>query len=325
MAKVILVAGAAGFLGSNLCTKLLSYGFKVIGIDDFSTGKPENLKRILNNSDFKFVQANINRSIELSEPIDQVYNLACPASPPFYQAMPLHTLKTCSQGVFNLLALSEQKSAQFLQASTSEIYGDPEVSPQRESYNGHVNPIGPRSCYDEGKRFAESLVTNFAKEHTIQAKIVRIFNTYGPGMRADDGRVVSNFITQALKGLPLTIYGSGNQTRSFCFVDDMIEGLTMTMESQSWGTGPINLGNPNPVTVYELAETVLKITGSSSDIEFKPLPIDDPRVRQPSTELAHKLLGWQATTSLKRGLKSTVEFFITSLKKTYTPSTEDFL
>lgn len=324
MAKIILVAGAAGFLGSNLCRKLISDGNSVIGVDDFCTGDPENLKDLMSRKTFKLIQADINRQVEIKEPIDQIYNLACPASPPLYQKMPLHTLKTCSQGVFNLLNLTQKKGAHFLQASTSEVYGDPEVSPQSENYRGNVSPVGPRSCYDEGKRFAESLVTNFSGQQTVDARIVRIFNTYGPGMRVDDGRVVSNFVVQALKGLPLTVYGSGNQTRSFCFVDDMVSGLIAAMNSKSATSKPINLGNEKSITINQLAETILKLTGSSSEIEFNSLPADDPRKRCPNTDFAKELLGWQATTSLSKGLKATIEFFAAKLKR-HRPSPEDIL
>ncbi len=309
----LLVTGAAGFLGSNLCIKLLESGDQVIGIDDFSSGTIENLKGLKQFKNFTFFKADICNSLEIEDEISQIYNLACPASPIFYQKMPLHTLKTCSLGVINVAQLAKQKNARVLQASTSEIYGDPDVVPQKESYRGNVCSIGPRSCYDEGKRFAESFLSNASRQDGVDVRIVRIFNTYGPRMRIDDGRVISNFIVQALQGRPLTIYGDGLQTRSFCFVGDLLDGLILAMNKEHLTSSPINLGNEQSCTILELAELIISLTGSASKIKFKNLPQDDPKLRCPDTSLAKQLLAWQATTELSSGLKKTIEFFQTQL------------
>jgi UDP-glucuronate decarboxylase len=309
MNKTILITGVAGFLGCNLALKLLASRQTVLGVDDLCTGSQENLKLLQTYSNFKFIQANINVPLNLTASIKQIYNLACPASPQMYQKMPLHTLQTCSTGVLNLLQLAKTHSAKFLQTSTSEIYGDPETSPQPESYWGKVNPVGPRSCYDEGKRFAESLITNFAQQEKVDVKIVRIFNTYGPLMRSDDGRVVSNFIMQALQNTPLNVYGCGQQTRSLCFVSDLIDALIKTMVHNLPLPGPINLGNPQEVSILELAKLIVQLTKSSSSIQFLPLPQDDPGRRQPDVNLARNILDWQAETSLKSGLKKTIAYF----------------
>lgn len=312
-----LVTGAAGFLGSNLSFKLLAAGNRVIGVDDFSSGTIKNLETLKKFNNFKFIKADICQPLEFDEPIDGIYNLACPASPVFYQKMPIHTLKTCSIGVFNLASLAKQKNAKFLQASTSEVYGDPEIAPQKESYRGNVCPVGPRSCYDEGKRFAESSLANFFRNGELDARIVRIFNTYGPGMRVDDGRVVSNFIVQALENLPMTIYGSGQQTRSFCFVDDLIDGLVAAMDKDEKFLGPINLGNPKSHTIFELADLIISLTGSESKICFQKLPVDDPKLRCPDTSLAAQKLGWSAKTDLISGLNKTIEFFRSELNQNF--------
>lgn len=312
-----LVTGAAGFLGSNLCHKLLESGNGVIGLDDFSSGTLKNLESLKKHKKFKFIKADICQPLELEGEIAGIYNLACPASPVFYQKMPIHTLKTCSIGIFNLARLAKQKNARFLQASTSEVYGDPEISPQKESYRGNVCPVGPRSCYDEGKRFAESALASFARSDGLDARIVRIFNTYGPAMRVDDGRVVSNFIVQALQNQSLTIYGNGLQTRSFCFVYDLIDGLIAAMNKNEKFIGPINLGNNAALTVLELALRIIFLTGSKSKICFKELPVDDPKLRAPDTSLAQELLGWSAKTDLIDGLNKTIEFFKRELSQNF--------
>ncbi len=309
MNKTILITGVAGFLGTNLALKLLAAGELVLGIDDLCTGSEPNLQLLQQQVNFSFLPADINQPLNLLPSLSQIYNLACPASPPMYQKMPLHTLKTCSIGVLNLLLLAKQHQAKFLQASTSEVYGDPEQSPQAETYWGRVNPVGPRSCYDEGKRFAESLVTNFAEQERLQVKIVRIFNTYGPYMRPDDGRVVSNFILQALQNSPLTIYGDGLQSRALCFVTDLVEALIKIMHYEPTLPGPVNLGNPQEINLVELAKLVLRLTQSNSAIQFLPLPQDDPRQRLPDIALAQKILGWKATTNLEVGLRATIEYF----------------
>lgn len=309
MNNQILITGIAGFLGTNLALRLLQNGQRVLGIDDLCTGSSENLALLKKHSAFSFIHQDICSPIVLPMPIKQIYNLACPASPPMYQKIPLHTLKTCSIGIFNLLDLAKQHKADFLQASTSEVYGDPEVSPQSETYWGRVNPVGPRACYDEGKRFAEALITNFAKQEKINCKIVRIFNTYGPHMRSDDGRVVSNFIMQALQNLPLTIYGNGNQTRSLCFVDDLMTALITTMQHKEKLPGPINLGRSSEITMLELANLIIKLTASKSIVQFFPLPENDPCKRLPDTARARKILNWQATTNLENGLVQTIKYF----------------
>lgn len=303
----ILVAGGAGFLGSHLCERLLREGNMVICIDNFSTGRIENLRNLLCFDTFSFVRHDIVDPLDL--PVDEIYNLACPASPPHYQADPVHTLKTSVIGSLNLLELAAHYQARIFQASTSEIYGDPQIHPQPEAYWGNVNSFGPRSCYDEGKRSAETLFHDFHEQYGIDIRIVRIFNTYGPRMRPDDGRVVSNFIVQALKGQDITVYGDGSQTRSFCYVDDLIEGFCRVMNSRPAIHKPVNLGNPGEFTVRELAERIIEMTGSSSKIVYHPLPTDDPRLRRPDITIAKRDLGWTPTVTLAEGLKSTITYF----------------
>ncbi|KKA14786.1 NAD-dependent dehydratase [Sinorhizobium meliloti] len=305
--KRILVTGGAGFLGSHLCELLLGAGHEVICLDNFSTGLRRNIAPLTRFDTFRVVAHDVVEPIDLE--VDEIYNLACPASPPHYQADPIQTTKTCVIGSLNLLDLAARRGARIFQASTSEIYGDPHVHPQVESYWGNVNPFGPRSCYDEGKRCAESLFFDFHKSHGVAIKIVRIFNTYGPRMRPDDGRVVSNFIVQALKGEDITIYGDGSQTRSFCFVDDLIDGFIRLMASPPSLTGPVNLGNPAEFTIGELAEEVIRLTGSRSKIVRRPLPVDDPRQRRPDISLATEELGWRPKVNLAEGLAHTIRYF----------------
>ncbi|MGM4983974.1 MULTISPECIES: UDP-glucuronic acid decarboxylase family protein [Rhizobium] len=305
--RTILVAGGAGFLGSHLCDHLLHAGHKVICVDNFSTGRMENLWHLLRFDTFSFIRHDIISSFDV--PVDEIYNLACPASPPHYQADPIHTMKTCVFGSLNLLELAARHQARIFQASTSEVYGDPQVHPQPESYWGNVNSFGPRSCYDEGKRSAETLFRDFHVRYGVDIRIARIFNTYGPRMRPDDGRVVSNFIVQALKGQDITVYGDGSQTRSFCYVDDLIKGFVRLMGDQSAIHTPVNLGNPVEFTVRELAEQIVTMTGSSSKIVYKTLPIDDPRQRRPDITVAKRELGWEPSVALTDGLKSTVSYF----------------
>lgn len=303
----VLVAGGAGFLGSHLCERLLREGRSVICVDNFSTGRMENLRHLLRFDTFSYVRHDIVDPIDV--PVDEIYNLACPASPPHYQADPIHTMKTSVIGSLNLLELAAHYQARIFQASTSEVYGDPHVHPQPEGYWGNVNCFGPRSCYDEGKRSAETLFHDFHKQYGVDIRIVRIFNTYGPRMRPDDGRVVSNFIVQALKGEDITVYGDGSQTRSFCYVDDLIEGFFRLMNSEPAIQTPVNLGNPGEFTVRELAEKIVEVTGSSSRIVYRPLPVDDPRQRRPDIAVAKRELGWQPAVVLDDGLKSTIAYF----------------
>lgn len=305
--KRVLVAGGAGFLGSHLCEALLAAGHQVICLDNFSTGLRRNIAHLNHLDAFNVVAHDIVLPTELE--VDEIYNLACPASPPHYQSDPVHTTKTCVIGSLNLLELAAHTGARILQASTSEVYGDPNVHPQVESYWGNVNPFGPRSCYDEGKRCAETLFFDFHKMRGVEVKIVRIFNTYGPRMRQDDGRVVSNFIVQALKGQDITIYGDGSQTRSFCFVDDLISGIIGMMASPPSLTGPVNLGNPGEFTILALAELVIGLTGSRSKIIHRPLPVDDPRQRRPDISFAMRELSWQPTVDLPNGLIQTIDYF----------------
>lgn len=307
----ILVAGGAGFLGSHLCDRLIRSGFTVFCADNFITGHENNIAPLINNPRFKLLRHDVISP--LSVKIDQIYNLACPASPFHYQQDPVRTIKTNVIGAINMLDLAKNFDARVFQASTSEVYGDPELHPQPEGYWGRVNPIGPRSCYDEGKRCAETLFFDYKRRHSLDIKVARIFNTYGPKMHPNDGRVVSNFVVQALKGDDITIYGNGQQTRSFCYVDDMIEGFVRLMNSASGLTGPINLGNPGEFTMLELAETVLRLTGSKSKITFHPLPTDDPQQRRPNIELAKLNLGWEPKVALEDGLKETIAYFRTAL------------
>ena len=310
----ILVAGGAGFLGSHLCERLLNEGHTVLCVDNFSTGRMENLRHLQGFEGFSVVRHDIVEPFDL--PIDEIYNLACPASPPHYQLDPIHTMKTSGIGSLNLLELAVRNHARIFQASTSEVYGDPLVHPQPEAYWGNVNSFGPRACYDEGKRSAETLFYDFHKQHRLDIRVVRIFNTYGPRMRPDDGRVVSNFINQALKGEDITIYGDGSQTRSFCYVDDLIEGFHRLMYSEPAIHTPVNIGNPGEFTVRELAERIVAMTGTKSKIVYQPLPVDDPRQRRPDISVAKKELGWEPTVALEDGLTSTIAYFEGLLTKT---------
>lgn len=303
----ILVTGGAGFLGSHLCERLLDEGNQVICLDNFSTGRHENINHLLNRSSFSLITHDITKSIELK--VDEIYNLACPASPPKYQFDPIGTIKTSVIGAINMLELAQINNAKILQASTSEIYGDPEVHPQPESYWGKVNPIGIRSCYDEGKRSAETLFFDFHRQQGVRIKVARIFNTYGPKMHPSDGRVISNILMQALTHKPITIHGDGKQTRSFCYVDDLLDGLILLMNSSDNVTGPINLGNPNEFTILALAKIVLDLCSSSSELEFVSLPSDDPRQRQPDISKAQLILGWNPKINLEIGLKKSLDYY----------------
>lgn len=303
----VLVTGGAGFLGSHLCDRLIKEGNDVICLDNLFTGSKDNIRHLMKSPYFEFIRHDITESIYIE--VDQIYNLACPASPPHYQHNPIKTAKTSVYGAMNTLGLAKRVGARILQASTSEIYGDPEVHPQPESYRGCVNPIGVRSCYDEGKRMAETLFFDYYRIHHVDIKVMRIFNTYGPRMNPNDGRVVSNFIVQALKGEDITIYGDGLQTRSFCYVDDLIEGMVRLMNSSDDFTGPVNIGNPDEFTMLKLAEKIINLTNSSSEIVFRPLPSDDPLQRRPMIDLAKEKLDWEPTISLEQGLKKTIEYF----------------
>ena len=306
MGKRVLVTGGAGFLGSHLCDKLIADGHEVICLDNFFTGRKKNIAHLLSNPNFEVMRHDVIQPIYAE--VDWIFNLACPASPVHYQRDPVRTIKTNVMGALNSLGCARQNSARVLQASTSEVYGDPKVHPQPESYRGAVNPIGVRACYDEGKRVAETLFFDYHRQHGLDIRVVRIFNTYGPRMTANDGRVVSNFIVQALKGEDITIYGDGTQTRSFCYVDDLIDGIVKMMNVENF-TGPVNLGNPGEFTMIELAELVLKLTDSKSKLVYKPLPSDDPTQRCPVIELAKEKLNWQPTVKLEDGLKLTIKYF----------------
>ncbi|GKQ52164.1 UDP-glucuronic acid decarboxylase family protein [Bradyrhizobium sp. Ce-3] len=306
MAKV-LVTGGAGFLGSHLCERLVAQGHDVLCVDNYFTGSRANIAHLIGNPRFEIMRHDV--TFPLYVEVDQIYNLACPASPIHYQFDPVQTTKTSVHGAINMLGLAKRVKAKILQASTSEVYGDPEIHPQVESYWGHVNPIGLRSCYDEGKRCAETLFFDYWRQHGLRIKVVRIFNTYGPRMHPNDGRVVSNFIVQALGGNDITIYGDGRQTRSFCYVDDLIEAMIRTMNTPNDFTGPINIGNPREFTIRELAEQVIAMTGSRSKLVFEPLPSDDPRQRQPDISLARAVLGWEPTLELRAGLERTIDYF----------------
>lgn len=307
----VLVTGGAGFLGSHLSDRLLREGFEVLCVDNFFTGRKENIKTLLSNPHFEIMRHDV--TFPLYVEVDRIYNLACPASPVHYQFDPVQTTKTNVIGAINMLGLAKRVKARILQASTSEVYGDPEIHPQHESYWGRVNPVGIRSCYDEGKRCAETLFFDYHRQHNLDIKVMRIFNTYGPRMDPNDGRVVSNFIVQALLGRDLTVYGDGKQTRSFCYVDDLIDGMVRFMESGANVMGPINMGNPTEFTMLELAENVIQIVGGSSKLVFKPLPEDDPRQRKPDITLAQENLDWAPKVSLKDGLRETVAYFRHSL------------
>ncbi len=305
--KRVLVTGGAGFLGSHLCKSLVDEGCDVLCVDNFYTGTKDNILALLDHPHFELMRHDI--TFPLYVEVDEIYNLACPASPIHYQFDPVQTTKTSVHGSINMLGLAKRVKAKILQASTSEVYGDPEVHPQREDYWGKVNPIGIRACYDEGKRCAETLFFDYYRQHKLKIKVARIFNTYGPNMHPNDGRVVSNFIVQAIKGQAITIYGDGRQTRSFCYVSDMVDGLNRLMGTPDELTGPVNLGNPDEFTMLELAEEVMDITGSKSELTFEPLPEDDPVQRQPNIELARKELGWEPGIALREGLESTIEYF----------------
>ncbi|MBI4690164.1 MAG: SDR family oxidoreductase [Nitrospirae bacterium] len=307
MGKRILVTGGAGFLGSHLCERLLNEGHEVLCVDNFYTGQKANILHLMGNQYFEFMRHDI--CFPLYVEVDEIYNLACPASPIHYQFDPVQTTKTSVHGSINMLGLAKRVKAKILQASTSEVYGDPKVHPQNEAYWGNVNPIGLRSCYDEGKRCAETLFFDYHRQHKLKIKVARIFNTYGPRMHPNDGRVVSNFIMQALKGEEITVYGDGSQTRSFCYADDLIDGLIRLMNSPDEFTGPVNLGNPVEFTILELAEKVIKMTGSNSKITFKPLPQDDPMQRKPDVSVAMEILKWEYKIPIGEGLKKTVEYF----------------
>ncbi len=307
--KKILVTGGCGFIGSNLCKKLLDAGNYVICIDNLFTGTENNIAAFKDRPNFKFIYHDVINPLNLEENIDEIYNLACPASPIHYQFSPIKTAKTSVFGALNMLELATQKRAKILQASTSEIYGDPEVHPQPEAYWGYVNSIGIRSCYDESKRMAETLFFDYHRQYSTAIKLIRIFNTYGPNMNIDDGRVISNFIVQALRNKDITVYGSGLQTRSFCYIDDLLEGMTKMMESDNNFIGPVNLGNPEEFTMLSLAELIISMTGSKSKIEFKPLPSDDPARRKPLIDLAKQKLKWEPKINLQTGLTKTIKYF----------------
>ena len=302
-----LVTGGAGFLGSHLCERLLERGEDVLCVDNYYTGTRDNIAHLLGHPHFELMRHDV--TFPLFVEVDQIYNLACPASPIHYQRDPVQTIKTSVHGAINMLGLAKRTKAKILQASTSEVYGDPQIHPQTEDYWGHVNPIGLRSCYDEGKRAAETLFFDYHRQHKLRIKVARIFNTYGPRMHPNDGRVVSTFIVQALRGEPITVFGDGAQSRSFCYVDDLVEGLIRLMDSPGEVTGPINLGNPNEFTMLELAQQVVALTGSRSEIVFEPLPQDDPRHRQPDITFARDTLAWEPTVQLTEGLEHTVAYF----------------
>ena len=311
--KRILVTGGAGFIGSHLCRKLVEQGDEVVCADNLFTGRKQNIEKLMDYRNFEFLRHDITKELYIE--VDQIYNLACPASPVHYQYNPIKTIKTSIMGAMNMLGLAKRVRGRILQASTSEVYGNPQVHPQPEGYWGSVNPIGIRSCYDEGKRAAETLFFDYHRQHGVDIKVIRIFNTYGPHMDMDDGRVVSNFIVQALKGEDITIYGDGSQTRSFCYVDDLVEGMYRMMNSREDLTGPVNLGNPGEFTMLELARKVIALTGSRSKLVYRPLPQDDPAQRKPVIDLAKKELGWEPQIMLEEGLKKTIDYFRGQLEK----------
>lgn len=312
LANRVLITGGAGFIGSHLCDRLTEKGYEVLCVDNFFTGARANIAHLLGHKNFELIRHDV--TFPLFVEVDQIYNLACPASPIHYQFDPVQTTKTSVHGAINMLGLAKRVKARILQASTSEVYGDPAVHPQEESYWGNVNPIGPRSCYDEGKRCAETLFFDYHRQHNLDIKVARIFNTYGPRMHPNDGRVVSNFIVQALKGEAITLYGDGEQTRSFCYIEDMVDGLIRLMESPDGVTGPINLGNPGEFTIKELAEHIIDLTGSSSKMIHQPLPQDDPKQRQPNITRAQNSLNWKPTIALRDGLAKTIPYFDNLLK-----------
>jgi len=305
----VLVTGGAGFIGSHLCDRLIARGHRVFCVDNLVTGRIENIRPLLNHPRFEFIEHDIIQPLKVAGPLHRIYNLACPASPAHYQLDPIATTRTCVVGAYNVLEIARDKRAVILQASTSEIYGDPEIHPQPESYFGNVSTTGPRACYDEGKRCAETLYFDYRRSYRLPIKVARIFNTYGPRMHENDGRVISNFIVQALKDEPITLYGDGRQTRSFCYVDDLLDGLNLLMESPPHFTGPCNLGNPHEVTVCDIAKLVLRQTGSQSRIEHLPLPQDDPKRRKPVIALAQRSLQWHPRVSLEEGLRATIDHF----------------
>jgi UDP-glucuronate decarboxylase len=307
----VLVTGGAGFLGSHLCERLLADGHDVLCVDNYFTGTKRNVAHLMGDPMFELMRHDV--TFPLYVEVDQIYNLACPASPVHYQHDPVQTTKTSVHGAINMLGLAKRVKARILQASTSEVYGDPEIHPQTEDYWGHVNPIGIRSCYDEGKRCAETLFFDYHRQHDLGIKVMRIFNTYGPRMHPDDGRVVSNFIVQALRGEPITIYGDGQQTRSFCYVDDLIDAMVRLMDTPPAFTGPVNVGNPNEFTMLELANTVIELTGARTELVFKELPFDDPKQRQPDIALANQELGWKPSVELVEGLTKTIDYFRSTL------------
>ncbi len=309
--KKVLVTGGAGFVGSHLCERLLKDGNDVVCLDNYFTGQKQNIVHLLNNPYFELIRHDVTNPFYIE--VDEIYNLACPASPLHYQYNPIKTMKTSVMGAINMLGLAKRVKAKILQASTSEVYGDPQIHPQTESYWGHVNPIGERSCYDEGKRSAETLFVNYHKQNNVRIKIIRIFNTYGPRMHPNDGRVVSNFIVQALQGNDITVYGDGQQTRSFQYVDDLIEGMIRMMATPESFTGPVNIGNPNEFTIMQLAELVIQLTNSKSKIIRMPLPSDDPTQRQPNIDLARKKLNWEPKIQLREGLIQTIQYFADTL------------
>ena len=310
--KRVLVTGGAGFLGSHLCERLLGLGHDVLCVDNYFTGRKDNIAHLLGRPQFEALRHDV--TFPLYTEVDEIYNLACPASPIHYQFDPVQTTKTSVIGAINMLGLAKRVKAKVFQASTSEVYGDPTVHPQTEHYRGNVNPLGPRACYDEGKRAAETLFFDYHRQHRLRIKVARIFNTYGPRMHPNDGRVVSNFIVQALQGEPITLFGDGSQTRAFCFVQDLVEGFVRLMATGDEVTGPVNLGNPHEIQVRELAERIIKLTGSKSEIVFRPLPQDDPTQRCPDITLARELLGWEPTVALDDGLTKTIEYFDLLLK-----------
>ncbi len=305
--KRVLVTGGAGFVGSHLCERLIARGDDVLCVDNYFTGRKDNIAHLLDNPQFETMRHDV--TFPLYAEVDEIYNLACPASPIHYQFDPVQTTKTSIMGAINMLGLAKRVKAKVFQASTSEVYGDPTVHPQTEDYRGNVNPLGPRACYDEGKRAAETLFFDYHRQHKVRIKVVRIFNTYGPRMHPNDGRVVSNFIVQALKGDPITLYGDGSQTRAFCFVSDLVEGFLRLMDTGDEVTGPVNMGNPHEITVRELAERIIRLTGSDSEIEYRPLPQDDPLQRCPDITLARRLLRWEPTVALDDGLQHTIGYF----------------
>ncbi len=320
LSKRVLVTGGAGFLGSHLCERLVERGFDVLAVDNFFTGRRANVAGLLGHANFELMRHDV--CFPLYVEVDRIYNLACPASPVHYQFDPVQTTKTSVSGAINMLGLAKRVKASILQASTSEIYGDPTVHPQTEEYWGNVNTVGPRACYDEGKRCAETLFFDYHRQHKTRIKVARIFNTYGPRMHPNDGRVVSNFIVQALKGEDITLYGDGLQTRAFCYVDDLVDGLMRLMETGDAVTGPINLGNPHEITVKELAETVLRLTGAKSQLVFRPLPVNDPMQRCPDIAKAESILGWRPTVALEAGLEKTIAYFDALLTQEGTKATK---